>query len=43
VLEVEPSEWAELEPLVRRAMETVVGLKVPLVVDISTGSSWQRE
>jgi len=42
VFEVPPEEWEELQPKIREAMESAVGLSVPLVVDVSTGSNWME-
>jgi len=40
LLEVPKAELAATAPLVRRVMEKVVSLKVPLVVDLRAGSNW---
>jgi DNA polymerase-1 len=42
VFEIEPSEWAILEPLIRQAMERAVTLSVPLTVDIQIGKNWRE-
>ena len=41
VLEAPEEEIADLTALVRREMENVLELKVPLVVDIGTGDNWR--
>lgn len=41
VFDVVPEELPALETLVRDAMEHVVGLKVPLVVDLASGPNWR--
>lgn len=40
VLEAKNSELAEVEKILREAMEKVAVLKVPLVVDINSGTNW---
>lgn len=40
VLEAKNSELAEVEKVLREAMEKVAELKVPLVVDINSGTNW---
>ncbi len=40
VLEVPLEERADVEPLVRRVMESVCELRVPLVVDVGFGANW---
>ena len=40
VLEAKNSELAEVEKILREAMENVAKLLVPLVVDIHTGANW---
>ncbi|MGD1942356.1 MAG: DNA polymerase I [Leptolyngbyaceae cyanobacterium] len=42
VLEVPPEEWTELEPKITEVMESAVALKVPLVVDASSGPNWME-
>lgn len=42
VFEAEDSEIPVLEKLVRKAMEGVMALKVPLIVDISIGKNWEE-
>ncbi|MFT4551798.1 MAG: DNA polymerase-1 [Chlamydiales bacterium] len=42
VFEVPDFELLDFEPLVRRAMEKVFKLKVPLTVDISIGKNWKE-
>ncbi len=42
VFEVPQASWRELARLVREEMEAVVALRVPLVVDIKTGSNWDE-
>ncbi|MDR3739425.1 MAG: DNA polymerase I [Terracidiphilus sp.] len=41
LFEVPPEEEAEIESLVRAAMESVVQLRVPLVADLAFGSNWR--
>ena len=40
VFEVKAANWKELARIVKREMEQVVKLSVPLVVDIKIGSNW---
>ncbi len=40
VFEVDPSEWADLEPLIRTEMEGSMSLSVPLTVEIHAGQNW---
>ena len=40
VLEGKSSELADAEKILRDAMENVVKLSVPLIVDIHSGSNW---
>lgn len=40
VFEVKAAHWKELARIVKREMEQVVKLSVPLVVDIKIGSNW---
>ena len=42
LLEVPFEELARVEPVVRRAMEDVHDLAVPLTVDVKTGTSWRE-
>lgn len=42
VFEVPPAEWAELEPKIIHTMESVVDLKVPLVVEAHAGPNWME-
>ncbi len=42
VFEVPPEEWTELEPKITAVMESAVALKVPLVVDASSGPNWME-
>lgn len=42
VFEVPEPEVASLEPLVRARMESVLPLRVPLVVDVGLGASWRE-
>ena len=42
VFEVPPEEWTELEPKITEVMESAVVLKVPLVVDASSGPNWME-
>lgn len=42
VFEVPPSEWEELQPKIKSAMENAVSLSVPLVVDIHSGQNWME-
>jgi DNA polymerase I len=41
VLEAPPEEVAELKQLVKREMENVYTLEVPLIVDVGTGANWR--
>jgi DNA polymerase-1 len=41
VLEAPPEEVAELKQLVKREMENVYALEVPLIVDVGTGANWR--
>ena len=40
VLEITNEERAEVEAILKEAMEHVVDLSVPLVVDINSGKNW---
>ena len=40
IFEAPDSEIAALTPLVKKAMEGVFSLKVPLVVDVKVGKNW---
>jgi len=42
VFEVPPTEWEELQPQIRRTMETASQLSVPLVVDVRVGQNWMQ-
>ncbi|MCH2173325.1 DNA polymerase I [Myxococcota bacterium] len=42
VFEVAPGDVESLESLVRREMEGVEGLQVPLVVDVGVGENWNQ-
>jgi DNA polymerase-1 len=42
VFEVLPSEWEELEPQIKSAMENAVKLSVPLLVDVRAGDNWME-
>jgi len=42
VFEVPPSEWEELQPQIRSAMESAVELSVPLLVDVRAGQNWME-
>ncbi|MEE9613969.1 MAG: DNA polymerase I [Thermodesulfobacteriota bacterium] len=42
VFEVPSKEVVEVEPLVREEMEGVVGLDVPLVVNVKLGKDWRK-
>lgn len=42
VFEVEPSEWQELQPLIRSEMEGALPLSVPLTVDLQIGQNWKE-
>ncbi len=42
IFEVPDKEMSTLKPLVKKAMENVVKLKVPLVVDLSVGKNWKE-
>ena len=37
-----PEEWAELEPLIQKTMESAVDLSLPLVVDVHQGKNWME-
>jgi DNA polymerase-1 len=41
VFECPPEELEAVSPMVKREMEGVYTLKVPLVVDIGTGDNWR--
>ena len=40
IFEILPSEEESMKKIVREEMEGVLGLKVPLVVEIDVGASW---
>ncbi|MFE4107760.1 DNA polymerase I [Almyronema epifaneia] len=40
VFEIPPEEWADLQTRIADTMETAVGLKVPLKVEVHAGSNW---
>jgi len=42
VFEVPPSEWEELQPQIRSAMESAVELSLPLLVDVRAGQNWME-
>ncbi|MEN9277438.1 MAG: DNA polymerase I [Thermostichus sp. DG_1_5_bins_95] len=42
VFEVEPSEWQELQPLIRSEMEGSLPLSVPLKVELQIGQNWKE-
>ena len=42
VFEVHPDEKKKVEKQVRKEMEGVCPLKVPLVVDMAWGTNWQE-
>jgi DNA polymerase-1 len=42
IFEVPPSEWEELQPKIKAAMENALPLDVPLVVDIHAGQNWME-
>jgi len=42
VFEVLPSEWSELEPQIKSAMENAVSLTVPLIVDVRAALNWME-
>ncbi len=42
VFEVDPSEWEQLEPIIRQEMEGSLELSVPLTVDIRAGQNWME-
>jgi DNA polymerase-1 len=42
VFEVSPSEWEELQPQIRSAMQSAVDLSVPLMVDVRAGQNWME-
>jgi DNA polymerase I len=41
LLEAPPEEAAEIRQLVKKEMEGVYSLEVPLIVDVGTGSNWR--
>ena len=42
IFEIPEQEAHIFEPLVRKAMESVIPLKIPLIVDISLGKNWKE-
>ncbi len=42
VFEVRPDVWEELQPKIRKTMESAVELSVPLMVDIHAGQNWME-
>ena len=42
VLEVPPTEWPELQPLITQTMATAVTLTVPLQVEAKAGPNWME-
>lgn len=42
VFEVHPDEWNDLKPEIKFAMESAVGLDIPLVVEINAGQNWME-
>ncbi len=42
VLEVPPTEWEELQPQIKSAMESAVSLSVPLLVEVRSGANWME-
>ncbi len=42
VFEVEPSEWPQLQSIIRSEMEGALSLSVPLTVDLQIGSNWKE-
>ncbi|MGI0492398.1 DNA polymerase I [Alkalinema pantanalense CENA528] len=42
VLEVDPTAWPELQPVIKNTMEQAVELTVPLVVEIHAGENWME-
>ena len=42
ILEVPPTEWEEIEGLIREEMEGAIQLEVPLKVDIQAGHNWME-
>ena len=41
LLEAPPEEVAEIRQLVKKEMEGVYSLEVPLIVDVGTGPNWR--
>ena len=42
IFEVPDFEIISIEPMVREAMQNVLKLKVPLIVDINIGKNWKE-
>ncbi len=42
VLEIPPTEWEALRPLIRSTMEQAAHLSIPLVADIHVGQNWME-
>ncbi len=42
VLEMPPTELAELQPQIKSVMESALSLSVPLVVDVHVGANWME-
>lgn len=42
IFEVPPTEWQELQPKIKDAMENALPLSVPLIVDIHAGQNWME-